>query len=244
MVELLFLGTGASMVTAKRACPGILLGGRRLLDCGFGVLVNLRRAGVSLDDIGELYISHTHADHIGDFTGLLWAMQLEGRRRPLRVISSGGAAAALERIAKAQSTPEGFIKFPLSFVRPKDAGVEASRSEHAPENLAYRVTQDGIDVVYTGDTAYSPAVARLSKGTHVLIHDCTFLDSQRDEALSSGHSTAGDAARTANEAGVDRLIMIHISPLNEEKEEEYLEEARRIFSGRVTVARDLMRLDV
>src|SRR5207253_10595325 len=59
----------------------------------------------ALPIFNDLYISHTHSDHIGDFTGLVWAMAMEGRTKPLRVVSSSSAGTALERILDLQSTP-------------------------------------------------------------------------------------------------------------------------------------------
>jgi len=104
MPKLIFLGTSGSVLTKERMCAGILFEDK-LLDVGFGVLTNLIRSGKRLDSINDLYISHTHSDHIGDFTGLVWAMAMEGRTKPLRVVSSSSAGAALDRILDLQSTP-------------------------------------------------------------------------------------------------------------------------------------------
>ena len=104
MPKLTFLGTSGSVLTKERMCAGILFDDK-LLDVGFGVLTNLIRSGKKLDSISDLYISHTHSDHIGDFTGLVWAMAMEGRTKPLRVVSSSSAGAALDRILDLQSTP-------------------------------------------------------------------------------------------------------------------------------------------
>jgi len=70
---------------------------------------------------------------------------------------------------------------------------------------------DGVDVAYSGDAAYSPGVAELSKGADLLIHESTFLYPQHEEAVRSHHSTARDAARKASEAGVRHPVMSHIS---------------------------------
>jgi ribonuclease Z len=244
MVEILFLGTGASVVTARRVCSGILIEGSKLFDCGFGVLVNLRKAKANLAEIDEVYITHTHSDHVGDFTGLLWAMQLEGRERALRIVSSSKVASNLKRIMEAQSTPKNFIEFDLQFIRPNEIGVKTIRTYHIPENLAYRVDVNGSEIVYTGDTAYSEDVVRFSKEAGLLIHDSTFLSSQDKQATRTNHSTAKDAALTAHRANVKHLVMTHISPLNEGKEETYIEEAKAFSSARTTVARDLMRLNI
>src|SRR5439155_26265102 len=104
MPNLTFLGTSGSVLTKERMCAGILFDDK-LLDVGFGVLTYLVRSGKKLDSINDLYISHTHSDHIGDFTGLVWAMAMEGRTKPLQVASSSSRGTALERTLDLQSTP-------------------------------------------------------------------------------------------------------------------------------------------
>jgi len=86
MTTITFLGTSASVVTKERMCSGVLFQDK-LIDVGFGVLVNLLRSGTRLDAINDVYISHTHSDHIGDFTGLVWAMASDNRTKRVRVVS-------------------------------------------------------------------------------------------------------------------------------------------------------------
>src|SRR5439155_26073515 len=102
MPNLTFLRPSRWVVPKERMCAGILFEDK-LLDLGFGVLTNLVRSRKKLDSINDLYISHTHSDHIGDFTGLVWAMAMDGRTKPLRVVSSPSTGTALERILDLQS---------------------------------------------------------------------------------------------------------------------------------------------
>src|SRR5713101_4976471 len=137
MAKLTFLGTGGSVLTKERMCAGILFEDK-LLDVGFGVLTNLVRLGKKLDSINDVYVSHTHSDHIGDFTGLIWAMAMEDRAKPLRVVSSARTASVLGKILGLQSTPPAFVKFDIAFVRPEDVHVAYLTTIHDPKNLAYR----------------------------------------------------------------------------------------------------------
>jgi len=237
MGSITFLGTGGSVVTKERMCSGILFGDK-LIDVGFGVLTNLIRSGTKLESINEIYVSHTHSDHIGDFTGLIWAMAMENRTRPVRVISSISAAAALRSILKLQSTPRAFVRFRVDFESPKDAGVKWMTTIHNPKNLAYRFeTKDG-DFVYVGDTAKFEKIAQFADGCDLLIHDATFLDGQESIAAVTKHSTARDAGNTARNARARRLVLTHISPSNENAEKRYLAEAASTFDGEIVVARD------
>jgi len=243
MARLTFLGTSGSVLTKERMCAGILFEDK-LLDVGFGVLTNLIRTGRKLDSINEVYISHTHSDHLGDFTGLVWAMAMDGRTKPLRVVSSSKTASALERILDLQATPYAWVKFDVTFVRPEDVSVEYVTTIHDPENLAYRFHTDRGDLVYIGDTAKSEKVSEFARGCDLLIHDSTYLDGQESVAAVTRHSTARDAANTAKLAKARRLVLTHISPGNEGAEKRYLAEASEVFDERVVVAKDQQTLTV
>jgi ribonuclease Z len=237
MATLTFLGTSGSVVTKERMCAGVLFGDK-LIDVGFGVLTNLLRSGIKLDAINDIYISHTHSDHIGDFTGLLWAMAMENRTKRVRVVSSASTASSMEKILELQSTPWSFVKFDIAFVRPEDVGVKTILTIHDPENLAYRFPTERGDLVYVGDTAKSEKIAGFAKGCDLLIHDATFLDGQESVAAITRHSTARDAGNTAKLAGTRRLVLTHISPGNEGAEKRYLSEASAAFDGQIVLAKD------
>lgn len=243
MAKLTFLGTSGSVLTKERMCAGILFEDK-LMDVGFGVLTNLVRSGRKLDSINEVYISHTHSDHVGDFTGLVWAMAMDGRTKPLRVVGSAGTAATLERILDLQSTPYAWVKFDITFVRPEDVGVKSVTTVHDPENLAYRFQTERGDLVYIGDTAKSEKISEFAKGCDLLIHDSTYLDGQEWVAAVTRHSTARDAANTAKLAKARRLVLTHISPGNEGAEKRYLAEASTVFDRRIVMAKDHQTLTV
>ena len=243
MPKLTFLGTSGSVLTKERMCAGILFEDK-LLDVGFGVLTNLIRSGKKLDSINDLYISHTHSDHIGDFTGLVWAMAMEGRTKPLRVVSSTSTGTTLERILDLQSTPHAWVKFDISFVRPEEVSVKSVTTVHDPENLAYRFQTDRGDLVYIGDTARSEKISEFAKGCDLLIHDSTYLDGQESLAVLTQHSTAREAANTAKLAKARRLVLTHFSPGNQGAERRYLAQASSAFDGRIVAAKDHQILTV
>lgn len=243
MSRLTFLGTSGSVVTDQRMCSGLLFGDK-LIDVGFGVLTNLLRLKVPLNSINDVYVSHTHSDHIGDFTGLVWAMAQDRRTRPLRVISSSSTADSLQRILDLQSTPYAFVKFAIEFLRPHDVDVKSFVTIHDPENLAYRLQTDRGDVVYVGDTARSLKLSEFARDCHLLIHDSTFLDGQESIAAVTRHSTAREAASTAALARARKLVLTHLSPSNAGKETAYLDQASSEFMGPTIVANDLQSIEL
>jgi len=99
-------------------------------------------------------------------------------------------------------------------------------------------TRPGRAVVYSGDTAPSEDVRRLSHRATVLIHEATVAQELEVEANQWGHSSARQAAEIANDAEVATLILTHFSARY--KELEPLEsEARILFPGSL-IAHDLL----
>lgn len=243
MVSLTFLGTSGSVVTRERMCAGILFEDK-LIDVGFGVLANLVKAKANLDSINDIYISHTHSDHIGDFTGLIWAMAMENRTRALRVVCSESSGAVLKKILDLQSTPHSWVKFGVDFVRPESLGLSYVRTVHDPETFAYRFKTGRGDLVYGADSARSKELSEFSRGCDLLIHEATFLDGQESIAAITKHSTAKDAGIVAKLAGVKRLALTHISPANEGAEKRYLSQASAGFEGEILVAKDQQSIKV
>ncbi len=96
----------------------------------------------------------------------------------------------------------------------------------------------GRSVVYSGDTAPSDPVRRLSEKATILVHEATVAQELEKEANSWGHSSARQAAECARVAGVGALFLTHFSARY--KQLEPLEgEARVVFAGS-SVARDLL----
>lgn len=69
----------------------------------------------------------------------------------------------------------------------------------------------GDSFAYITDTKYCPNSVKLGMNTNVLFHEATFSESLKDKAEETGHSTAKDAARVANEAKTKLLVITHFS---------------------------------
>jgi ribonuclease Z len=83
---------------------------------------------------------------------------------------------------------------------------------------------------YCSDTLPSGKVASIVEGVDLLYHEATFLDTDRHLAKETGHSTAAQAAKIAERAGVGRLVIGHFSsrykelvPLEEEARQTFPE---------------------
>jgi ribonuclease Z len=120
--------------------------------------------------------------------------------------------------------------------------VEVEGRMIAPEDVV-GPPRPGRRVVYTGDTRPSEKTVELARDADLLIHDATFAEEEADRARETGHSTAREAATVAKKAGVQRLVMTHVSPRYAEDPRVLEREARQAFRSSV-VAFDGMEIDV
>jgi len=294
---LIFLGSGAASPNRYRGLPSIALvyrGSVVLLDAGEGTQFALARAGIGVQRISSILITHLHGDHLFGLPGLLQSMAMAGRRELLVVAGPRGLKQYLEQVSRttlwipsyplvvAELTPGEKINLPSGFL------VEAIRAEHVVPALAYRLEEPSrpprirIDkirelgikpgpyiaklrsgervvvdgklvepsdvveerkpavIVYSGDTRPLEDIVRASKNATVLVHDSTFSSSHADKAVEQGHSTAVDAAETARRAGVDLLVLFHVSARYDNPAILY-NEARKIFRN-VVLAEDFLKI--
>ncbi|MQA08817.1 MAG: MBL fold metallo-hydrolase [Pseudonocardiaceae bacterium] len=140
--------------------------------------------------------------------------------------------------------------------RDEEVEVEAAVVDHRPFEvaLAYRITARGKSVVISGDTAVSPALIRLATGADVLVHEVVALEKLTGlrekvgaptlgDYMKNNHTSLGDVAAIAQEAGVGMLVLSHLLP-HDLPEEEWLRGAGDGFDGKIVVGADLMEIEV
>jgi len=120
--------------------------------------------------------------------------------------------------------------------------VEVNEKLVKPEDVM-GVLRPGRTVIYSGDTRPCDSVLEASRDADLLIHDCSFADEMADWAEESRHSTAGEVAALAKEAGVRKLLLTHISSRYTDDVEPILTDSKKIFEN-VIVAEDLMEIEV
>jgi ribonuclease Z len=89
----------------------------------------------------------------------------------------------------------------------------------------------GRTVVLSGDTAPSEHVVAAAQGADLLVHEATFCDEERERAVETLHSTAGDAAAVALASGVTMLALTHLS--NRYFGPDVAREARAVFANTI-----------
>lgn len=92
--------------------------------------------------------------------------------------------------------------------------------------------EPSLSYAYCSDTVYNPRVAEAVKGVDVIYHEATYDDSCLQKAHQRGHSTAGEAAKIAADAGAKLLILGHFSK-SYNSEEQHLADAKKIFPNTI-----------
>jgi ribonuclease BN (tRNA processing enzyme) len=105
---------------------------------------------------------------------------------------------------------------------------------HSDPTLALRVNDR---VAYCTDTSYDPQNSRFAEGCDVLAHEAWWTTGTTHDI--ENHTSAAQAATIARDAGVERLILIHVNPTANEAE--LLKDARSVFPD-TEIGTDLMPL--
>jgi ribonuclease BN (tRNA processing enzyme) len=166
-----------------------------IVDCGYGTSRQLLSAGVPLNRVRYLFITHHHSDHNLEYGPLFYNAWITGL--PVRLDAYGPTG--LEKMTRDFF---GYLKFDIDtrivdegrsdprkllsaheFNKPgvillnDDVKVSASRVRHPPIKQAYAYRFDAKDrsVVISGDTAYAPELAEFARGADVLVHEVMYL---------------------------------------------------------------------
>jgi ribonuclease Z len=184
-LDLVFLGTAASMPTAQRSPSAILVrrGGERLLvDCGEGTQRQLQRSVVGLPDLQEIFLTHFHADHFLGLPGMLKTFVLRGRvETPLTVYGPRGLRELFARLRPFV----GRLPYPLALVELEpgervergDCAIEAFAVEHGPDALGYLLIEEDrpgrfdVDVADALGVPAGPLRGQLQAGEEIALAD-------------------------------------------------------------------------
>jgi len=102
------------------------------------------------------------------------------------------------------------------------------------DSLAYRVDSAEGSIVFTGDTGPCESVTTLAKGADVML--CMCWDDQeimQQNGEFQGQCGTIGAGEMAQEAGVKKLVLVHVGPhlSGDEPMRKGLEDIRRVYDG-------------
>ena len=248
-MKLIVLGSGTCVPSLKRNAPGYYLeaaGLQILVDCGSGTLLQLEKAKKSYKDIDAVFITHTHPDHISDLISLIHANRSAPnykREKDLSIVGTDGLKKFYDRcIASCVKSPKTFHINLVEIEDKLDLGqihVFSAKTIHSNNSIAYRFEEGRKSIVITGDCDYDQGIIELSRYTDLLIIDCSFPDALK----VPGHLTPKECGLVANKAHVKKLLLSHIY-IGDYPDSGMLKECRAVFDGDVSLAEDLMEIQI
>ena len=243
------LGSGTAIPVPGRFPAGYLLdcdGALAMVDCGPGTLRRVAEAGVALDRLDAVLLTHYHTDHCADLAALLFALRSPhfAGRPPLRVFGAPGLRRLVDKLTEAWPwlAPRGY-DLQLVEVLPGrfDLGaatVEAVPIRHTAQSLGYRVADGSGVAAFSGDADTCDELVALARDADLFVCDAATPDGRKIE----GHLTPALAADYAQRARARRLLLTHFYP--ECDDHDLAAGARACFAGEVVLAEDLMTLSV
>jgi len=185
-LQIIFLGTAASIPTPNRSLPAIAVkrkGELILFDCGEGTQRQMIRAKIGFNRKTKFLVTHMHGDHVLGLPGILQTMSLLGRDKPLEVFGPLGIKAFVEAIIR---TVRFSLTFQVLVYEIEDEGLVMDEEEyqihvvwvnHSVPALAYALVEKARPGRFHPERAISlgvpegPLWSRLQHGYEVELPD-------------------------------------------------------------------------
>lgn len=201
-IRVTILGSGDPFVKKSQASASVLIevgnpeGDFFFFDLGSGSLANFNGLGLPVTSTTKVFLSHLHADHVGDMPTVLWSLAKAGRRDPVEVWGPGGEEEHLGTQAYAHHLERAHAWDMKSLSgHPGQSGARAIATEvpyDRPEvvyqrngvtitsfpvihihngAVGYRLDYAGRSVVFSGDTRPCRHLVEACDGADLLIHE-------------------------------------------------------------------------
>ncbi|MGZ4777444.1 MAG: MBL fold metallo-hydrolase [Oryzihumus sp.] len=211
---------------------------RVLLDLGSGALGALHEF-VDPRSLDGVLITHLHADHYFDMSGLyvIWKYHPDGPPARIPVWGPAGVADQLASAYGLDTEPGMTAEF--DFHEYDGTPVTIGPFAVTTHLLAHPIPAYGLRVqvgdrvlAYSGDTGPCDALLDLAAGADVLLCEAAFVEG--GDNPTDLHLTGKQAGALATEAGVGRLVLTHIPPWNDKAVARA--EAEEAYAGPLDVA--------
>lgn len=240
--RLILLGTGGGptpLPTRNQPASVLLVNDvPYVVDAGNGVARQLALAGIGLQRVGKIFVTHHHDDHnadLGTLMGLAWS---NGRSDAIDAYGPAGTKGMIEAFkdyfepnATLRMKYDGRNTDPSTLFTGHDVAagavyeddnvrVTAIENTHYPMqghdgelhhlSLSYRFETADKVVVFSGDTAASDDLADLAKGADILVHEVIHVEQTRDLFTRK----FAEQGRTPEEAlrVLNAVVSIHTAP--------------------------------
>ena len=249
------LGSSSGMPSPTRFCSSLFLQTEKLnflFDCGEGTSFSLLRNKIDPLVIDAVFVSHSHVDHLGGLFLLVQMMYLLERRTTLRVYLPEEAIPGVRDFLNTCYLFPEKLNFRLSLLpmmsgfRFEEAGIVIGTypNRHLAGNqsviaelglpnqmqsFCLVLSLSGKKIVYSSDIASAQDLAPILENADVLITECV-------------HPSLDELFSVVVEKEVKFLLITHIPPELEEKQDQILRRANKEGIERLAFAPDGLSL--
>lgn len=253
------------------------LDGREIIvDCGLGVARGLADQGIDSKTLSLIFITHMHSDHYLELGPLLHTAWTAGLKTPVTIYGPAGITKYwygflasmqddIDLRIEDEGRPDLRDLITIHTIDPEqtiDLGgitVNAMRTIHPPLIDCYALSFRSAAkyVVFSGDTAYLPALSDFAQGADLLVHEAMLVealdalmarigngDGRLMNHLMRSHTTAADAGKIATAAGVKALALNHLMPSDDPTfgPDDWERAVRPTWSGPFHLGRDGLKI--
>ena len=261
-MNITMLGTGNALVTECYNTCFILSGNGQnfLVDTGGGnaILHQLKHAGFSLTDIHDVFISHSHIDHI---LGVIWIIRISAQLMnkgkfsgDINIYSHDEVIPLIDDLARKLLLPYQY-EFVHSRIHFHTVNSNETRKIIGHEVKFFDINSErtkqfgfimdydnGKKLAFCGDEPCNRECECYISGCEWVMHEAFCLYSEADifSPYEKHHSTVKDACNTAQRLGVKNLLLYHTEDSDlPHRKERYTAEGRQYYSGNIFVPDDL-----
>jgi ribonuclease Z len=201
-IRVTILGSGDPFVNRAQGSASVLIevgneqGDFFFFDLGSGALANFNGLHLPVTATTKVFLTHLHADHVGDVPTLVWSLAKSGRRDPVELWGPGGERPELGTRAYAHHLEAAHAWDMESLCgHPGQSGAHTEVTEVPFDTtstvyerngvrissfpvihiingaVGYRLDYAGLSVVFSGDTRPSHTLVHACDGADLLIHE-------------------------------------------------------------------------
>ena len=262
---LILLGTGNATVTkCFNTCFAIKIGEEYFLvdtGGGNGIMTQLEKAGIPMESIHEIFMSHEHTDHL---LGLIWLIRMIATKMKkgqyegnLNIYCHADLKEIILTITRLTVQAKFFNMIgERIFIHPVEDNEER-------DILGYHVTffdihstkakqfgftmnlKNGKKFTFLGDEPYQEHEEVYAKDADWLLHEafCLYADRDKYKPYEKHHTTVKEACENGEKLGAKNLILYHTEDKNlANRRELYTAEGSLYYHGNLIVPDDLERI--
>ncbi|MBQ7592923.1 MAG: MBL fold metallo-hydrolase [Synergistaceae bacterium] len=264
-MKITMLGTGNALTTEYYNTCFILSDGDKnfLVDTGGGngILHQLKHAGFELSDIHDIFITHSHIDHL---LGLIWIIRISAQLMnknnfdgDINIYSHDEVINLIAELVRKLLLPyqADFLgkRIHLHIINDGETRMIINHDVKFFDIHSSRTKQFGFVMNYDGgkkltccgDEPCHEECEKFVEDSEWLLHEAFCLHSQAEifKPYEKHHSTVKDTSELAQRLGVKNLLLYHTEDKTlSHRRKLYTNEARRYFDGGVFIPNDLETL--